>query len=162
FIVFAAYLAYYLLNYCVRPLPHMRRASLYHLHSYEYFPLVRLWTGLFGGHYIYDAHDFYADLDPRIDTLPAQRRWIRPFQRWIERRCIKGASAVLAVSEGIGALIEARYGRRPDIIRNCHDFRLDRKPPRSLREVTGLDDDAFIVVSVGHCKPGLALDEALQ
>jgi glycosyltransferase involved in cell wall biosynthesis len=162
FLIFLAYIGYYFLNYALRPLPHLRQASLFHLHSYEYFPLVRLWTALFGGHYIYDAHDFYANLDPQLDGLPAQRRWIRPFQRWIERHCIRGAAAVLVVSEGIAALVEARYGRRPDIIRNCHDFRLDRKPPGSLRETIGLGDDAFLVVSVGHCKPGMAVNEALH
>ncbi|HEV2547580.1 MAG TPA: glycosyltransferase [Stellaceae bacterium] len=162
FIIFLAYLAYYLLNYGLRPLINMRRATLFHLHSYEYFPLVRLWTALFGGRYVYDAHDFYADLDPRVDALPAQRQWIRPFQRWIERHCIRGAAAVLVVSDGIAALVEAHYGRRPDVIRNCHDLRLDGKSPRTLREASGLDKDAFLVVSVGHYKPGMAVEEALE
>jgi glycosyltransferase involved in cell wall biosynthesis len=161
FAIFLAYLGYFVLNYCLRPLPLMRRATLYHLHSYEYFPLIRAWTALVGGRYLYDIHDFYSELDKEAELLPTQRRWIKPFQQWIERRCVKGAASVVTVNDGIAHLIERTYGRRPEIVRNCHDFRLDRQPRQGLRERLGLGGEHFLVVSVGHNKPGRTVEEAL-
>jgi glycosyltransferase involved in cell wall biosynthesis len=161
FVIFLAYVGYFLLNYGLRPLPLMRRASLYHLHSYEYFPLVRVWTALLGGRYLYDIHDFYPELDKEAELLPTQRRWIKPFQQWLERHCVRGAAGVVTVNEGIARLIERTYGRRPEVVRNCHDLRLDRPPRQGLRDLLGLARDDFIVVSVGHNKPGRTVEEAL-
>jgi glycosyltransferase involved in cell wall biosynthesis len=161
FAVFAAYLAYFVYSYVVRPVPRMRRAALYHLHSFESYPLLWLWMRLFGGRYIYDIHDYYQDLDAGMDASPAQRRWIKPLHRAIERRCIAGAGAVITVSDGIAELVEASYGRRPEVVRNCHDFRLDRPPRQGLRESLALAQDRFVVAVVGNNKPGMATDAAL-
>jgi glycosyltransferase involved in cell wall biosynthesis len=161
FAVFAAYLAYYVFTYCVRPLAVMRRGAIYHLHSYEYFPLVRLWCALFGGRHIYDAHDFYSGIQNDAEMSSAQR-WIRRFQLWLETRCVASAAAFLTVNEGTAELMAAQFGRSPTVLRNCHDFRLDRPPPRGLRETVGVASGDFLVVSPGNWKPGQTTEEAVE
>lgn len=160
--VFAAFLCFYVLTYCLRPLRAMRRAALYHLHSYEYFPLVWLWCRLFGGRYIYDAHDFYSGIRTDAEMSPAQRGWIRPFQLWLERKCVDGAAAFLTVNEGTATLMQQQFGRRPTVLRNCHDFRLDRRPDRTVREAAGIAPDGFLIVCPGHWKPGQSTAEAIE
>jgi glycosyltransferase involved in cell wall biosynthesis len=160
--VFVAFLCFYAFTYCVQPLRVMRRGALYHLHSYEYFPLVRLWCALFGGCYIYDAHDFYSGIQNDDEMSSVQRRWIRPFQLWLEKKCVAGAAAFITVNEGTADLMEMRFGRRPMVLRNCHDFRLDRPLGRGLREAAGLAADDFLVVSIGQWKPGQATAEAIE
>lgn len=159
--VFAAYLAYYVLTYCARPLRAMRRGTIYHLHSYEYFPLVRLWCAVFGGCYIYDAHDFYSGIQNDAERSSAQRR-IRRFQLWLETKCVASAAAFLTVNEGTAELMAAQFGRRATVLRNCHDFRLDRQPPCSVRAAAGVADGDFLVVSPGNWKPGQATEEAVE
>jgi glycosyltransferase involved in cell wall biosynthesis len=160
--VFAAFLAYYVLIYCVRPLLVMRRGAVYHLHSYEYFPLVWLWCRLFGGCFIYDAHDFYSGIQNDAEMSPARRRWIRPFQLWLERKCVARAAAFLTVNDGTASLMEQQFGRRPLVVRNCHDFRLDRRPPRTVREAAGVTKGDFLVVAPGNWKAGHATAETIE
>jgi glycosyltransferase involved in cell wall biosynthesis len=157
-----AFFAYYLLVYCVQPLRVMRRASIYHLHSYEYFPLVRLWCALFGGRLVYDAHDFYSGIQNDDEMLPVQRRWIRPFLLWLETRCVARADVFLTVNDGTADLMQRQFGRRPLVLRNCHDFRLDRSPVRNLRDVAGIGAEDLLVVATGNWKPGHATGEAIE
>jgi glycosyltransferase involved in cell wall biosynthesis len=161
-ITLCAFLVYYLFVYCLRPLHLMRRASIYHLHSYEYFPLVRLWCALFGGRLVYDAHDFYLGIQNDEELLPVQRRWIRPFLLWLEMRCVARADVFLTVNSGTADLIEKQFGRRPLVLRNCHDSRLDHPPARSLREAVGLGTEDLLVVATGNWKQGHATREAIE
>lgn len=160
-LTFGAFLAYYLFVYGLKPLRRMRRASLYHLHSYEYFPLALLWSALFGGSIVYDAHDFYSGIQNAEELCPSQRRWIRRFMLWLERTCVRRADAFLTVSDGTAALMERQFGRRPQVLRNCHDFRLDRRAAHTLRNTAGLAADEFLVVSTGQWKSGQATAEAI-
>jgi glycosyltransferase involved in cell wall biosynthesis len=159
--VFAAFFVYYFVAYCLRPLRVMRRGALYHLHSYEYFPLVRLWCLMFGGRYIYDAHDFYSGIQNDAEMSSVQR-WIRRFQLWLETKCVAGAAAFLTVNEGTADLMAAQFGRRPAVLRNCHDRRLERRPARDIRQATGIGDQDFLVASIGQWKRGQATEAAIE
>jgi glycosyltransferase involved in cell wall biosynthesis len=128
-------------------------ASLYYLHSPLQYPAV-LFRGKGKTPFVYDAHDFYpAD---RTDEL-----WDRVLT-WLERRCVRDAAEVVTVTEGCATLIEEFFGRRPVVIENMHDPRIDEPPPEGLRTTLGLDRGAFLVVMIGNAKPGTAVDEALD
>ena len=128
-------------------------ASLYYLHSPLQYPAVLL-RGRGRARFVYDAHDFYpAD---RTDEL-----WDR-LLTWLERRCVRDAAEVVTVTDGCAQLIEEFFGRRPVVIPNVHDPRIDEPPSADLRTALGLDADAFLVVMVGNAKPGTAVEEALE
>jgi glycosyltransferase involved in cell wall biosynthesis len=112
----------------------------------------------YGARYIYDAHDFYGQLDADTDASPFWRKWVVPFEQRIEQACMRRAAAVVTVNEGIARLIEARFHRRPLVLRNVHDERLDREPVQTLRERLSLTTEDFLLVSVGNAKAGMAIE----
>jgi glycosyltransferase involved in cell wall biosynthesis len=127
-------------------------ASLYYLHSPLQYPALLL-RGRRRTPFVYDAHDFYpAD---RTDEL-----WDR-LLTWLERRCVRDAAEVVTVTEGCANLIADFFGRRPVVVPNVHDPRIDEPPPRDLRTALGLGADAFLLVMAGNAKPGTAVEEAL-
>ena len=126
-------------------------ASLYYLHSPLQYPAM-----LLRGRrtpFVYDAHDFYAA--DRTDEL-----WDR-LLTWLERRCVRNAAEVVTVTEGCAGLIEDFFGRRPVVVPNVHDPRIDEAPPEDLRTALGLGAEDFLIVMVGNAKPGTAVEEAL-
>jgi len=126
-------------------------ASLYYLHSPLQYPAV-LVRGRGRVPFVYDAHDFYpAD---RTDEL-----WDRLLTR-LERRCVRNAVEVVTVTEGCADLIESFFGRRPLVVRNVHDPRIDEQPPEDLRTALDLGPRDFLIVTVGNAKPGTAVEEA--
>jgi glycosyltransferase involved in cell wall biosynthesis len=107
--------------------------------------------------FVYDAHDFYP---AGYSVAPGEALWIRALI-WLERRCVRHASAVVTVTEGCADLIEDYFGRRPAVVRNVHDPRIDQPVPRDLRKELGLGARDFLVVMAGNAKAGTAVDQAL-
>jgi glycosyltransferase involved in cell wall biosynthesis len=99
---------------------------------------------------IYDAHDFYSDVIPT---------WLG---KRLEAWCIRKAAAVVTVSKGVKKLIQREFGSKALVVRNCHDARLEKTPSKNLREALNLPSDAFLLVTVGQAKPGLAAAEAME
>ena len=126
-------------------------ASLYYLHSPLQYPAMLLRDRRTP--FVYDAHDFYAA--DRTDEL-----WDR-LLTWLERRCVRNAAEVVTVTEGCAGLIEDFFGRRPVVVPNVHDPRIDEPPPEDLRTALGLGAEDFLIVMVGNAKPGTAVEEAL-
>jgi glycosyltransferase involved in cell wall biosynthesis len=156
---FAEYLVRYTREYLLSPLRIAPRASLYYLHAFYQFPAVYCLSRWYGVPYIYDAHDFYSrvhDLEPDAHLW---RRWAHRFESWVERLSAAHAAAVVTVSEGLAEKMQPAFNRRPDVIRNAHDARLERAPADTLRTRLGLDDRAFLVVVIGQAKPGLAIEQ---
>jgi glycosyltransferase involved in cell wall biosynthesis len=133
-------------------------ADLYYLHSYVQYPAVYLRARRRRVPFIYDAHDFYSSFAPRGTRAERMQSW---FRERIEAACVRRAAEVVTVSPGCANLIESRFGRRPIVVRNCADLRLDEPAGIDLRRSAGLGEDAFLIVLAGNWKPGLALDEAL-
>jgi glycosyltransferase involved in cell wall biosynthesis len=111
-----------------------------------------------GAPFVYDAHDAYFDWDshnwyPRAFDL---------YLRVLERRCVRAAAGFVTVSDGVAALLERRYGRRPEVVRNLHDLRIDESGGPDVREAAGVGDDGFLLVLVGNEKPGDAIGETLS
>ena len=125
---FVIYLTYFLYKHFLTPLRYLPRASLYYLHAPYYFPAVYLLCRIYRVAFIYDAHDFYNPPVEGHDAGLLVRRWIHPFLFRLERRCTNRAAAVVTVCHGVARLQEEAFGCQPRIVRNCHDYRLDRTP----------------------------------
>jgi glycosyltransferase involved in cell wall biosynthesis len=147
------------LRWNLRTYRSLPEADLYWLHSYNQFGAVRVRARHTA--YVYDAHDSYFEVYPD-DGDGYRSRWTPLLFAAIERRCVRGAAGFLTVSDGVADLLEKRFGRRPEVIRNCPDLRLDRPAPRGVREVAGVPDDAFLLVAVGNAKPGMTVEEGLR
>lgn len=136
-------------------------ADLYYLHSFEDFGSVWRAARRCGARIIYDAHDFYSGIIPRADMPPYRRHYVQAVLEWLEQRCVNKADAVITVGEGVAELMTARFGRKPSIVRNAHDSRLDTTPPEGLRDRLGLAPSDMVLVTVGNRKIGQAVNEAV-
>ena len=148
---------------CRRTCRIMPQADVYYLHSFLQYPAVRKRCREFGKPFIYDAHDLYWVLasDGREQKLSDRIMW--SYFRWLERRCVKAASACVTVSPGVAELERQRFGRGFTVVRNAHEGRLDGNPAApSMRDRLGLDG-AFLLVVVGNAKPGgMAITTAIE
>lgn len=139
-----------------RPAGRVPAADLYYLHSFELHRAV----ARRGAPVIYDAHDFYRGIEPPPSTPAFDRHCLRPYLDRLEGRLVADAAALVTVSTGVARLIERTFGRRPAVIRNCHDERLDRPVASDLRARLGLAPDDCLCVVVGNRKRGMAVEEA--
>ncbi|WP_293865684.1 hypothetical protein [uncultured Alsobacter sp.] len=137
-------------------------ASLYYVHSYELYRAVSGLAASLGVPVIYDAHDFYQGIRRPDEMPPFDRRWMMPFFRRREAECVAGCDGLVTVSAGTADLIEGAFGRRPVVLRNAHDPRLDQVPARTLRQVVGLSGEDRLLVVAGNYKPGMAVGELLD
>jgi glycosyltransferase involved in cell wall biosynthesis len=150
---FIAYLLYYLKHYVVGGLRRLPPASLYYLSEFSFFPAVWVKSKWHGAIIAYDARDYYVGIETDSNKTRFQKLVVG-FGRLIERRCIKEAQVFTTVGEGIAALLERQYGRRPEVIYNAHDERIDKNCEQALRRRIGLKKDTPLAVIVGHAKPG--------
>ena len=111
---------------------------------------------------IYDAHDFYRGIEPPTLQLSFDRNWLRPFHNLLESRLSAAADALVTVSDGVAEVIDSVFGRRPVVIRNCHDERRDRTTGSDLRQGLGLAPGERLCVVVGNWKPGMAVEVAVD
>ena len=134
-------------------------ADLFVVHHYFLAPpVVARSMAPRGTPYIYDAHDSYFELDPsQLEPDWGQRAW-----ELIERLCVRRATGFVTVSEGVADLLEERHGRRPVVLRNCHDARLDVSTDVDLRTQLGLTSNDFLLVFIGNDKGGVAAEEGLR
>jgi glycosyltransferase involved in cell wall biosynthesis len=153
-------IAWFVLMYWPRTARRVPDGSLCYLHSFRQFPAIYLrWRR--GTPFIYDAHDFYPGSRAEHRQFSVADRLIERFLLAVERACVRRAAAVVTVGEGVADLIEAEFQRRPVVIRNFHDARIDTPPPRGLRETLGLRDGSFLIATVGNEKPGAATEQAI-
>ena len=158
-LLFLPWLGWYIRVHFVRPFPRIPGATVYYLHSYPYFPAIFLAAWRYRARIIYDAHDFHAGMGVEEETR--LDRYIGPFFLGLERRLIASAQAVVTVCDGVAGLIEKRFGRRPLVLRNNHDPRLDRAPSATIRDVLKLAPEVFLTLTIGNAKKGLALDSVI-
>jgi glycosyltransferase involved in cell wall biosynthesis len=136
-------------------------ADLYYLHSFELHRAVAPFARRNGARIIYDAHDFYRGIAPAEEQPSFDRRRLRPFYDELEVRLVAAADAVVTVSHGVADEMTRVFGRRPEIIRNCHDDRRDHEHAPDLRGLIGLAPADRLCVLVGNYKPGMAVDAAI-
>ena len=158
------FLLWYFQRYVVVALRSIPRASLYYLHGYAHYPALCILSKRYKAPIIYDAHDYYSGINSptEIAALNFGRRWIATFYRHLEARLIQNAAATVTVAHGVAMLQQKTFGRSAIVIRNCHDYRIDRNPLKSLRESLKIPLDFFLLVVMGNCKPGMAIQEVLE
>lgn len=130
-------------------------ADIYYLHSYEYFLAVKEKVIRLGSKVIYDAHDFYLEINPHKPFLGSAL--IKNFQRKIESDLIKASHLMFTVSEGLSRLYNSAYQTKPMVLRNAHHVEIDDKNCISIRKNLGLTDRDYVTVIIGNCKQGQAL-----
>lgn len=152
-VVFTVFLKRYVSCYLIGGLRHIPPASIYCLHEYSFFPAVWLKSLWHRAVIIYDAHDFYSGIEPARMQTPVQRLFTE-FGRQMERFCVASADTFVTVAPGIADLYEIEFGRRPIVIRNAHDARIEVPLAHSIRTGAGIAGDDPIVVIVGQAKQG--------
>jgi glycosyltransferase involved in cell wall biosynthesis len=135
-------------------------ADLYYLHSFETHRAVAPAAARCGSPIIYDAHDFYRGIEPPEMQPSFDRNRLRPFYNGLENRLASAADAVVTVSDGVADALCRVFGRRPEVIRNCHDERHDRSDAPDLRNLLGLGATDRLCVIIGNYKPGMAIGVA--
>ncbi len=140
--------------------PLLPPADAYYLHSFWQALAVYRRRRRAGAIFLYDAHDANWEPDPSFDPRPGTRLVFRIYEA-IERRCAR-ARLFTTVGEGVATLMAERFGRRPAVVRNCHDLRLDEPVERGIREATGVSDADFLLVMSGNAKTGTAIEQALE
>ena len=159
--LFGAWLGLYALRSFVMPFRQLPRADLYILHECSTYPAVALRARLAGVPYIYDAHDNYSAIEPASLLPPFDQRFVVPFTHALEARAMRGAAAVMTVSDGLGEVLRQAFGPHPVVVRNAHDPRLDRAEAAGLRQRFHLGADAVVLATVGNAKRGQALEQAI-
>jgi glycosyltransferase involved in cell wall biosynthesis len=135
-------------------------ADVYWLHSFFQFPAVYLKSRRLGARFLYDTPDAYWE--PGVSpTTGRVLPWVMRAYEWIEKRSVRSAEAVTSVSDGIADVLERRFGRRPQVVRNAHDLRLDQPSEGDVRASAEVGEDEFLLVVVGNNKPELMADEML-
>lgn len=142
------------------PRARLPAADLYYLHSFEMHRAVMPIAERNRARIIYDAHDFYREVDPPEALRPFDRNRLRPFYDRLESQLVATADAVVTVSHGVAEQMERVFGRRPEVIRNCHDDRRDRRDGRDLRTILGLTRADRLCVMIGNYKSGMAIEIA--
>ena len=160
-LLYAAYRGDDWWRHCYRPRRHLPTGMLYYIHSFELYRALHRFSIPSQAAVIYDAHDFYRGIVPSALQPVFDRRRRRPFLDRLENRVLESADAVVTVSDGVARLIEQVCGRRPVVIRNCHDDRHDRMPEVDLRAALRLSPDDRLCVVVGNHKPGMAVEVAI-
>jgi len=135
-------------------------ADVYWLHSFFQLPSVYWAARRRKARFLYDTPDAYWEPGQSPATGRPVKLVMRAYEA-MERFGVRRAEAFTSVSGGVADLMGTRFGRRPVVVRNLHDLRLDSDPPRSVREVTGVRGDDFLLVMTGNLKPGMAVREAL-
>jgi hypothetical protein len=135
-------------------------ADLYYLHSFETHRAVAPIAARAGARIIYDAHDFYRGIEPPSTQRPFDRNRLRPFYDRLENRLVAAADAVVTVSNGVADAMARTFGRRPEVIRNCHDGQHDRADAPDLRSILRLTPADRLCVVIGNCKAGMAVETA--
>jgi len=130
------------------------KADLYYLHSHQPYPGVAWRRRRHRASLVYDAHDFYDELMRPGLGAAAKRYW--------QRHAIRAAAAFVTVSEGVADLYEQAYGRRPTVIRNAHDARIESGVATGIRERLDLGPVVRLFVVVGNAKPHMAIEQVVS
>ena len=135
-------------------------ADVYWLHGFWQFPAVYSKSRRAGARLLYDTPDAYWEPGQTPVEDRISRMFVRLYER-IERYCARHAERFTTVSGGIAELLERRYGRRPEVVRNFHDLRLDEEADGDVRTASGVGPDDFLLVVVGNMKPEVTVKESL-
>jgi glycosyltransferase involved in cell wall biosynthesis len=131
---------------------------LIHCHGVSPLPAgVRLGR-LIGVPVVYDAHELETERN-------GLKRPVKTVDKWIERRLIRQANAVLAVTDSIADWYAGEYGiERPTVVRNV-PVRPEGPPPGKshiLRATFGIPEGDLIFLYAGGLFQGRRVDQFLR
>ena len=159
---FFLFVGYYLLFRPFVGLFQRPRADVIYLHEFRLFPLALVWRMLTGATIVYDAHDYYPGVrDPKSLSVFWKRLFL-PTLVGLEAVCVSFADTVVTTSSGIAELMRDRFGKKPLVVRNCHDESGDVALHSDLRKRFGVDEGSFVVTVIGHRKPAQHLAAMLS
>ncbi len=136
-------------------------ADVYWLHSYKQYRAVRSKAKKNDARLLYDTPDAYWEPGQAVTEHGVERIALRTFEQ-IEKTAARRAERFTTCGDGIARLLEKRFGRRPDVVRNAHELRLDTGVERDVRQVAGVGPEDFLLVLAGQWKPGTAVREGLE
>lgn len=136
-------------------------AEIYWLRSFLQFHSAYAKARELDARFLYDTPDAYWEPPGLSPAANRSQRLVLRYLETMEKRAVRRAERFTTVSDGLAELLERRFGRRAEVIRNCHDLRLDQTPERDVRAVTGVGPDDFLLVMTGNRKDGLTFQEAL-
>jgi glycosyltransferase involved in cell wall biosynthesis len=116
-----------------------------------------------GGRYVYDIADLHVD-SGRLAALPAP---IKAYLRRRERRWMRGAAALLAVTPAMADEVVARFGvKRPTVVMNARERWRGAEPlprPMRLRSSIGgrIPASRDVVIYQGAFRPDQGIDVLL-
>jgi glycosyltransferase involved in cell wall biosynthesis len=141
-------------EFYVRAVPRLvrMRADVYHAHDANTLLPAALAARLTGAKLVYDSHEFVGGVPHRSGA------WGRTLL-FIERRCVRRASAVVTVSDGIATALQTKYGLRdrPLVLRNVADpgaLSAAGDAPINLRRRLAIPDGVQIVLHQGAIAVG--------
>jgi glycosyltransferase involved in cell wall biosynthesis len=134
-------------EYCYRSWKVVKHepADVYHSHDLTTLPVGYMAKRRANGKLVYDSHELFTELHyvPRIE---------RPIFRFVERRLVQRADAVITVNEFAAGELSERYGiGLPGVVMNCPPLakQSGEQYNSSIRESLGLGDAVPIIVHVG-------------
>jgi glycosyltransferase involved in cell wall biosynthesis len=116
-----------------------------------------------GGRYVYDIADLHVD-SGRLAALPAP---VKAYLRRRERRWMRGAAALLAVTPAMADEVVARFGvTRPTVVMNARErWRASEPVPRPIRLRTSIGTRIpaarDVVIYQGAFRPDQGIDVLL-
>jgi glycosyltransferase involved in cell wall biosynthesis len=134
--------------------------DVFHAKALIALPVIRGAARRVGGRFVYDVADFHTEA-ARLSRMPAV---VRQLVRRAERRWVREASGLLAVSDAVAAQVERRYGvPRPALLLNAPFAWQPGSPgpPEDdgrLRAAAGIPSGRSIVLYQG----GLSIDRGIE
>ncbi len=121
-----------------------------------------------GAHAVCDFHEWFSE---QVTWSNWTRSYVplsrgrRHINKWLERRCLAEASAVITVCNSIAEEMEHAFEggqRRVHVVRNIPEANAEpSRAYRSLRDELCLSDDKFIVLYQGGIGPSRALEPVI-
>lgn len=136
-------------------------ADVYYLHSFLEFPAAWMKAKRNRARLVYDAHDANWALDTETDESAPHKLTLKLFE-FVDNRAARSSDSFLTVGAELAQMLEDHFHRRPVVVRNCHDYRLDEDSPTDVRSAADVPEDAFLLVMTGAPKPGDTVEQAFE
>lgn len=136
------------------------QTDIFHAKALVALPVIRGAAHRAGGRFVYDVADFHTEA-ARLSRMPPI---VRRLVRHLERRWVREAAGLTAVSEAVAAEVSRRYGvREPVLLLNApFAWRPDQVGPPAddgrLRRAAGLPVERQVVLYQG----GLSIDRGIE
>lgn len=149
------------LRWNARTLGALPPADLYVVHGWSQLPAAWRAARRNRAAVLYDAHDSYFEHYP-----PGEDPYASPLTRamfaTLEGMYARRAGGFLTVTEGVADLLEQRMGRRPRVLYNYPDLRMDLDGAGDVRDAVGAGEREFLLVSVGNAKAGMDVEAGVE